>query len=336
MTLGVILGGAFRVLRRNPRPVVGFSLVIHAVLAIITLVTSALFTASALSSYASDVSSGTISASTFSDLLVAYIGGLVSAAFTYGGEAILQGIITQEVARGTVGERLPLKALWARSRGRILVLLGWAAAEIGVILLSLIILVGVVALLVSSGSSAGIGFGILVAILGSLAALVLATWIGTRLSLVPSVLILERLTLGKAIRRSWGLVHGFFWRTFGIQLLTVVMIGIGSAVALIPFSIVLSLVFGIAHPTGQTSASATFTSTYTVTQIATTIINALIATIAAIVSTAVTALIYIDLRIRKEGLDLSLMRFVDARQAGATDVPDPYLPAPITPPAPAA
>ncbi|MDQ1552650.1 MAG: hypothetical protein QOD50_2072, partial [Actinomycetota bacterium] len=31
-------------------------------------------------------------------------------------------------------------------------------------------------------------------------------------------------------------------------------------------------------------------------------------------------------RIRKEGLDLALMRFVDARQAGNADVPDPYLP----------
>jgi hypothetical protein len=43
----------------------------------------------------------------------------------------------------------------------------------------------------------------------------------------------------------------------------------------------------------------------------------------------VTALIYIDLRMRKEGLDLQLMRFVDARQAGNADVPDPYLPASI-------
>ena len=39
-----------------------------------------------------------------------------------------------------------------------------------------------------------------------------------------------------------------------------------------------------------------------------------------------TALLYIDLRMRKEGLDLELVRFVEARQAGDTSVPDPYLP----------
>ncbi len=38
-----------------------------------------------------------------------------------------------------------------------------------------------------------------------------------------------------------------------------------------------------------------------------------------------TALIYIDLRMRKEGLDVELVRFVEARQAGDASVPDPYL-----------
>lgn len=332
MTLGVILGAAFRVLRRNPRPIVGISLVIHAILAIITLVTSAIFAARALGSYASDVGAGTINASTISDLLVVYASGLISAAFTYGGEAILEGIVTQEVARGTVGERLPLRALWSRSRGRILVLIGWAAAEVGVLFLVVVILGGVIALLVSTGG-AGVGFGILIGVVGVLAVLILGAWIGTRLSLVPSVLILERLTLGKAIRRSWGLVRGFFWRTFGIQLLTAVMIGIAGAIALTPFTIILGIIFGISHPTGQTAAGGSLVSITTASQMVTTIINALITTITAIVSTSVTALIYIDLRIRKEGLDLTLMRFVDARQAGATEVPDPYLP-PAPPPFP--
>jgi hypothetical protein len=327
MTLGVILGASFRVLRRNPRPVVGFSLVIHAVLAIITLVVSAVFTANALNSYFSDLSGGTFSTADVTNLLVASVGSVISSAFTFGGEAILQGIITQEVARGTVGEKLPLRALWARSRGRILVLVGWAAAEIGAIFLVSIVLVGIVVLLGAAGGPAGALIGGLIAVLGFLAAGVLAVWIGTRLSLVPSVLILERLTLGKAIRRSWGLVRGFFWRTFGIQLLVALMIGIASSIAITPFTIIIGVIVGVSHPTGAESAGAAFASTYAVTQVVTTIISSLIATITAIISTSTTALIYIDLRIRKEGLDLALMRFVDARHAGNSDVPDPYLPA---------
>jgi hypothetical protein len=327
MTLGVILGASFRVLRRNPRPVVGFSLVIHAVLALITIVTSAIFDANALTHYFTDVSAGTFTTTDISNLLVAEVGSFVSAAFTYGGEAVLQGIITQEVARATLGEKLPLRALWARSRGRILVLVGWAAAEIGVIFLVGALLAGVVVLLAAVGGSAGLGFGILIAVLGLLAAVVLGIWIGTRLSLVPSVLILERLTLGKAIRRSWGLVRGFFWRTFGIQLLVSVMIGIAAAIAITPFTILISVFTSLSHPTGIGTTGAAFASTFTLSQVVTTIVSALISTITAIIMTSVTSLIYIDLRIRKEGLDLNLMRFVDARQGSNTDVPGPYLPA---------
>ncbi|MDQ1545774.1 MAG: hypothetical protein QOH69_678 [Actinomycetota bacterium] len=326
MTLGVMLGASFRVLRRNPRPVVGFSLVIHAVLAIITILVSAVFAANALSKYFTDVSAGAFTTEDLSNLLVAYVGSFVSAAFTYGGEAILQGIITQEVARGTLGEKLPLSALWGRSRGRILVLVGWAAAEIGAIFLVAVVLIGAFALLASTGGSAGVAIGVLILVLGILAALVLGIWIGTRLSLVPSALILERLPLGKAIRRSWGLVRGYFWRTFGIQLLVSVMIGIAASIAITPFTLIIGVIVGISHPTGADTAGAAFASTYTLTQIVTTIVSSLIATITAIISTSVTALIYIDLRIRKEGLDLALMRFVDARQAGNADVPDPYLP----------
>ena len=321
-----MLGASFRVLRRNPRPVVGFSLVIHGVLAIITLVVSAIFTANAMDKYFTDLSAGTFSSADVSNLLVAYVGSFISAAFTYGGEAILQGIITQEVARGTVGEKLPLSALWARSRGRILVLVGWAAAEIGVIFLVAVLLIGVFALLAGAGGSAGAAIGLLILVLGILGAIVLGIWVGTRLSLVPSVLILERLTLGKAIRRSWGLVRGYFWRTFGIQLLVSVMIGIAASIAITPFTIIIGVLVSISHPTGADTVGAAFASTYTLTQIVTTIVSSLIATITAIISTSVTALIYIDLRMRKEGLDLALMRFVDARQAGNADVPDPYLP----------
>ncbi|MCU1402338.1 MAG: integral rane protein, partial [Microbacteriaceae bacterium] len=46
--------------------------------------------------------------------------------------------------------------------------------------------------------------------------------------------------------------------------------------------------------------------------------------IGAVVQSATVARLYIDLRMRKEGLDLERARFVEARQAGATDLPDPY------------
>ena len=59
--------------------------------------------------------------------------------------------------------------------------------------------------------------------------------------------------------------------------------------------------------------------------ILTIIVTIVFGAIAAVVQSSTTALIYIDIRMRKEGLDLELTRFVEARQAGNTSVADPYL-----------
>ena len=56
-------------------------------------------------------------------------------------------------------------------------------------------------------------------------------------------------------------------------------------------------------------------------------LSVLIGAITAVVQAALIAVIYIDLRMRTEGLDLELERHVEARDAGRP-VTDPYLPAP--------
>jgi len=56
-----------------------------------------------------------------------------------------------------------------------------------------------------------------------------------------------------------------------------------------------------------------------------TVVTVAFGAIGAVVQSAATALIYLDLRIRKEGLDLELARFVEARQSGNQTAPDPYL-----------
>ena len=56
------------------------------------------------------------------------------------------------------------------------------------------------------------------------------------------------------------------------------------------------------------------------------IVTVIVSAIGLIVQSSAIALIYIDLRMRKEGLDLELARFVEARQAGNASVTDPYLP----------
>ncbi|MCW2601779.1 MAG: hypothetical protein JWM02_3608, partial [Frankiales bacterium] len=86
--------------------------------------------------------------------------------------------------------------------------------------------------------------------------------------------------------------------------------------------IIFAIVFGTnAAVAGAASSDQIQFVTFSVT----TIVGALIGAITSIVSTAADSLIYIDLRIRKEGLDLDLQRFVEARSAGTPGVTDPYL-----------
>jgi hypothetical protein len=337
MTLGTILGASFRVLRRNPRPVVGFSLIIHAIVLLITLVVTGFFTVNALNGYFQVLSSGNFTQASASSAIgsfaLAEVGAVVTGLFTYAGQAILQGIVTMDVARGTVGEKLPLRALWGRARGRILVLVGWALLVVGVALVVLLVLFGGDVLLFAVGGAGGIAVGIILLVVIFAGGAVLSAFLWTKLSLVPSALVLERLPLGAAIRRSWSLTRGFFWRTFGIELLIAVMLLVAASIVEFPVTIVVELLTFFANPTGVSNSAASLSSVFGATQVAGSIAGAIAATITAIIATASTALIYIDLRIRKEGLDLQLVRFVDARAAGHTDVPDPYLP---TTPAPTA
>ena len=156
------------------------------------------------------------------------------------------------------------------------------------------------------------------------AGIALAIWLGTKLSLVPSVLFLERASLGRAIRRSWFLTSGipFFWRTFGIEVLIAAIVAVASYVVLIPVTVLLSIVTALSNPNAELEV---VDDTFYVTLAVTTILTALVGSLTSIISTAGTSLIYIDLRMRKEGLDLTLARFVEARQVGDTSVSDPYL-----------
>jgi hypothetical protein len=334
MTLGTILGASFRVVRRNPRPVVGISLVIHVIIGVISVGVTLLFTLGALGNYfdfISAASTGDVSESSalgaVSSLLVVLGAQLLTLIITYGGETILQGIITMEVSRGTLGEKLPLAALWTRTRGRIAPLFGWAGLTIVAAIVGITVPLGIAVVLIALGGAALV-FGIILIIVVPLGIGVLAVWLVTKLSFVPSALIIERLPLfgrSGAIARSWSLVRGFFWRTFGIQLLVAVMVGVAAEFVQFPVTIIVEIATSVGNPVGLSNSGAAIGAVFGATQIATTITTAIVTTITAIITTAVTSLLYIDLRIRKEGLDFALTQYTDARAAGGTALPDPYL-----------
>jgi hypothetical protein len=321
LDFGTLLGAAFRVLRRNPRPTFGTALLVQAVLYLFTVLVVAGVTFLSLSRLAS------AGGENYNEILAGSIGtiaisAIVPVLLTIASSALLQGVLVLDVTRETLGEKPKLPALLSRARGRIWALIGWTMLVTVVVIVGIAVVAGLVTLLVMTLGVPGIIAGVLVGILGGIALVVLGAWFGTTLSLVPSVLMAERVSIGQAMARSWSLTKRAFWKTFGIQLLVAAMISIATQVVSTPISFIGALVFGLADPNGQSPTTTTVGIIVMYGAIG--IVAVVFGAIGAVVQSATVALIYIDLRMRKEGLDLELARFVEARQAGATDLPDPY------------
>jgi hypothetical protein len=319
MTLGTILGSSFQVLRRNPRPTFGAALLIQSAVSIVSVAITGVVTFVAIDrlSFSEAGDEDAILAGSIAAIALA---SLVPLALSLVAAAIVQGLIVLEVASGTVGERLRFGGLWRRARGRLGALAGWSLLVAVAVGLALAVVIGIIVAVVAFGGVAGAVAGTILGILAGLGAVVAFFWLTTRLAFVPSALVVERLGLRAAVVRSWTLSRGYFWRTLGIILLVSVILNVAGQVVLTPFTLIFAVVGGVFAPTGDTaSLGVAFIVAYLVFLVAAVVVGA----VSSVVSSATSGLLYIDLRMRREGLDLELARFVEARQAGAS-APDPY------------
>ncbi|QHO71252.1 hypothetical protein BHD05_15255 [Marisediminicola antarctica] len=249
------------------------------------------------------------------------LSSLVPLALSLVATAVMQGIIVLEVARQSLGEKLRFRQLWALARGRILALVGYSLALTAVLLMAVAIVIGLVAGLSVLGSAGALA-GVALALLLGAALVVLGAWISTKLAFVPSILMLERLSVRESVARSWRLSTGAFWKILGILLLVAVILNVVSSIAGAPLQFVAVLLPALVAPTGdETAIIALFVAVTVVSLVLTIVVSAVIL----VVQSATTALLYLDQRIRKEGLDLELARYVEARQfGGASELADPY------------
>jgi hypothetical protein len=102
------------------------------------------------------------------------------------------------------------------------------------------------------------------------------------------------------ISRSWRLVRGSYWRLLGIFLLTGLIVGAASFALEVPFSLAEDAAGGaynLLHVSGQSTLLA-----LAISAVGSVVIGAITRPIFA----GVTVLVYLDTRMRKEGLDLAL------------------------------
>lgn len=140
-----------------------------------------------------------------------------------------------------------------------------------------------------TGTVLWVSFLICLATLGGFLLLVVPGLIFfVRLVFGPSVVMVEGLRGGEALRRSWRLARGSSWKIFGTMLLTGIITGIVAGIVQLPLNAVASAAGGSGWIFRAIGASAASVITQPFTGI-------------------VVVLLYFDMRVRKEGFDLALM-----------------------------
>lgn len=327
MTFGMILGRSFSALRHNPKVLFGFAVAVQfaiTAIAVVVIVLVAGFAAARIASVPpgspdqGPILAGTIAVS----ILVGVVLTLASVAFT----SIVQGLVAADVSFAALGRKAPLRALWSRVRPAFWRLFGFALLQ-GLAALLWILAVGGAAIAIMAGSgfadgSIGIAVGLIVLLV--LASIPLAVWLTTKLLVVPAALVLEHATLGSALVRSWRLIRGRFWPALGVMFLIGAIMGLAAQVVSVPGSIISGVVGGVLAPTGSPDESEI------VALIAATVLPQILVlavqAITLVVQGTGATLIYLDSRMRYEGLDQTLIRHVERSSLGATDdeLGDPY------------
>lgn len=311
---GTLLAAPFQMLRRMPG-ILGLSFLLQFVVLLVGggVVAAVVFAGFARITDWNDPDQAPLIAGAIAGSV---LGGLALFVLSFVVSALLQGVVVTAAARATLGERPTVRSTWPQLKGRLGRLVAWTTL-LGAALLGVIaVLAGVVLLGIALGP-VGIAAGIAVGLLLGLGAIVLWIWVATKLSIVPGILVLERSTIRSAVRRSWRLTDGYFWRTFGVEALTTVIVSAAIQVVSTPVSL-LPLVGVIIDP----NHTGTALTVGVISQIISVAIGVLGGAISAFVTSGLAAMIYIDLRMRKEGLDLVLQRHVEGGDPGA----DPFAP----------
>ena len=297
--LSDVLGGAWHAIWHNPKAVLGLPALILVLASVIgTLIGLAVNTAILqwLTGFLNQGELGPALAELHLTIpeLIGSVGPSAGSGFISElVKPIIIGLLAVAISQSVLGNRISTGDAWRRVAGRIGALIGWTFLSViaAVIILTLGSLAVFGLTYVSSQLSAG--FAVFIAVITTLGLLALVLWLGMRLLFVPVIIVVEKATIGQAIRRSWELSRGNFWRILGIYLLATLILIVVSIFVAMPFTAIaagLGIGGGIVGPTVVN------------------LISSIISSLISLVFTAgVTTLLYLDCRMRDEGLHNSLI-----------------------------
>ena len=295
LTVGELFNGAFQAVRVNPQTMFGFAFAIMAVVGLV----QAFFASSSTSSLTRALSSGDTEDLVYS--LGGSMGSFVTSGLTLLATAFLSGMLALTVWDAVLGRKSSPADAWHRFSPRFVPVL-LATLLIGIIEFVVIVLVLLVFMIpfflvvVNAASarsydsaSAGIGGALSIIFLMIVALIVVACFFTVKFAFTSSAVVLEGLGPVDAIKRSWSLSKGSFWRILGRILLIGVVIGLISSVLGAVVGAILGVGANAADSVGMLVAFSAF-------------VSALLSAVVIPVQSSFYTLMYLDERMRKENL----------------------------------
>ncbi|RII19879.1 hypothetical protein DSC45_07700 [Streptomyces sp. YIM 130001] len=299
--VGEILDGAVSTMRAHWRTVLGISLTVAVITEIVVVLLQGLVLNSQGSTDAlsdPNASVDELSRALGNSLVETGVVLLISLLGTF----VVTALLTMVTSRAVLGKSVTSSEAWRDARPQLPRLLGltFVLPLLAALVVGLCMVPGIL-ISVTSGSDAGIAL----AMLGALAGAVLAVWLMVRFSLSSPALMLEKQSIRKSLGRSAKLVRGSWWRVFGIQLLAAILVNVMVSIIVIPFTFIAVALSG----DGVSGFLGTGGGDVGWTFLIVSGIGSVIGSMLAFPITAgVTVLLYVDLRIRREALDLELVR----------------------------
>lgn len=320
--LGEILDGAFQTARRNGKAMFGSALIFQLATVVLSLLimfvafrpllTDLFSASSALDAgdpAALDALGGGLVSYSISMLVTAFLSVIV--------QMVLQGALVVPVLRAVLNRKTSFSQMWRLTKPRVgslivLALLYAAAFLVGILVFTGIVVALFFGLGATSNDSALLGV-IGLSFLAVLPFLALSIWLGTKVLLAPAAIVVENLGAVAAIKRSWQLTRRNWWRTFGISILAAIIAGVIGSVITTPVTFLVSFLAPVLVG-GEPTPEQTITILL-VTQGIAGIVAALVGAVTLAFQTGVMGLIYVDLRMRRDGFDIALLK----ESEGGTD-----------------
>ncbi|WP_410639222.1 hypothetical protein [Amycolatopsis sp. lyj-346] len=276
LNIGDILDGAITAIRRHALLVLGIGAVVAVISAAITFVLQK-YILTDLESFASTIELGPAATEaelrnalfgTFGDVFIVLISSTLVSTFLL---TVTTGLMAAVMGRAALGREVTFGIAWREVQPRLLPLLGLAF---------------VYALLSTIGVLLCIIPGVLAWVFWALAA---------------PALVLERGTFRAAFARSVKLVGGAFWRVLGVLLLARIIEGFFQNIIQLPFTLGSGAFSQMFNPSKVTVPSTGDLLLASAGQI-------IAGTIAIPFVALVTVIVYLDQRMRREGMDIELAR----------------------------